>query len=154
MYCFMTYSWCHTGKIKCTRQIVNLTYLQNIIPEKTFKYCTVSRRCRKVAVILQKVNYMTLVQSKIFLHINTYCWTGYRYVTVLYIFLFMETLLWHDLRCTHNILFFQISVVKKFWLAARIKKKTNHWKYKSSVKNLNPIRKTEWNLLLSQQILI
>ena len=74
MYCFMTYSWCHTGKIKCTRQIVNLTYLQNIIPEKTFKYCTVSRRCRKVAVILQKVNYMTLVQSKIFLHINTYCW--------------------------------------------------------------------------------
>ena len=74
MYCFMTYSWCHTGKIKCTRQIVNLTYLQNIIPEKTFKYCTVSRRCRKVAVILQKINYMTLVQSKIFLHINTYCW--------------------------------------------------------------------------------
>ena len=76
----------------------------------------------------------------------------YRYVTLLNIFLFMETLLWHDLCSTHHILFPQIAAVKNFWVAARVKKKTGHWKCKSSVKNLNPISATEWNVLLSLSI--
>ena len=37
-------------------------------------------------------------------------------------FLFMETLLWHDLCSTNHILFFKISAVKNSRVAARVKK--------------------------------
>ena len=37
-------------------------------------------------------------------------------------FLFMETLLWHDLCSTNHILFFKISAVKNSWVVARVKK--------------------------------
>ena len=47
----------------------------------------------------------------------------------------------------------QISEVKNFWVAARMKKKTGHWKLKSSIKKLKPVSATEWNVLLSQHIL-
>ena len=37
-------------------------------------------------------------------------------------FLFMETLLWHDLCSTNHTLFFKISAVKNSWVVARVKK--------------------------------
>ena len=36
-------------------------------------------------------------------------------------FLFMETLLWHDLCSTNHILFFKISAVTNSWVVARVK---------------------------------
>ena len=52
-------------------------------------------------------------------------------------------------RVTHKILFPQISSVKNFSVAARVKNKTSHWRCKSSVKSVYPIRETAWKLLLS-----
>ena len=47
----------------------------------------------------------------------------------------------------------QISSVKNFWIATRVKNKTRHWRCKSSVENVYSICETAWNLLISEHIL-
>ena len=84
------------------------------------------------------------------MHFYTY-WNRVKICNVLFLQI-METLLWDNFYSTRKILFFQISSVKNFWVAARVKKKTSDWRCKSSVKNLYSIRENAWNLSLSEHI--
>ena len=86
---------------------------------------------------------MTLAGLEIFLPINTYYWNMAQICNAFVFFysrrLYCDTIFAAPIAP-------QISAVKNFWVAARVKKKTSHWKCKSSVKNLNLLSETEWNV--------